>query len=131
MQYWIFIAGLQFFCTPKNVTAPQADTPSEPPIKRPTEQQIRPAPIDILRSLPKWDDLSAPDTVQDPVEGLGLSADLKRCYKEWFQGDSVHPHVRKYGGRILKEDESTIGRMIECPVERRETFLAAYREDNP
>jgi hypothetical protein len=75
--------------------------------------------------LPTWDSLTEPSTVFEPVAALALSFDHKKCFKEWFQGDSLPPNIRKHQGRILNENEGSIGRLIQCPNLRKETLLKA------
>ena len=82
------------------------------------------------QGLPSWDDIEAPSTVYKPVAGLALSHDHTKCFKEWFQGDSLPPHIRKFQGRILNEEEHTIGRMIQCPEERKKNLLESL-QNNP
>ena len=79
------------------------------------------------QELPKWDDIKAPDNVYQPVAGLALSHDYALCFKEWFQGDSLPPHIRKFQGRILNKEEKTIGQMIQCPEERKQALINSLR----
>ena len=55
----------------------------------------------FLNGLPKWDDIPAPSDAKTTV-GLGIVVGTNTCYKEFFGYRTVHPHVRKYGGRIWK-----------------------------
>ena len=75
------------------------------------------------QGLPLWEEIDAPSTVYKPVAGLALSHDYTQCFKEWFQADSLPPTIRKFQGRILNKDEKTIGRMIQCPEERKKILL--------
>ena len=106
-----------------------------PPLEEPTNvvkdektlapiiQKVEIATPEMPQGLPSWDDITAPSTVYQPVAGLALSHDYERCFKEWFQGDSLPPTIRKHQGRILDKEESTIGRMIQCPEERKKKLL--------
>ena len=108
-------------------------TTIDPPIEQEKELDATPTikknpDIPIVKmpqGLPLWDDLEAPSDVYQPVAALALSYDHSICYKEWFQGDSLHPHVRKYSGRILNQGEGSTGRMIQCPEERKKELLNA------
>ena len=120
-------------CTPKK-TEEQTNVPtsntsiekSSPPVIQKTDIPVP----QMALGLASWDDLEAPSTVYKPVAGLALSHDHTKCFKEWFQGDSLPPNVRKFQGRILGEDEKTIGRMILCPEERKKDLLEAL-QNNP
>jgi len=116
-------------CASKKTTTPPPQQEQEQN-KTPTITKNPDIPIvKMPQRLPLWDDLEAPSDVYQPVAALALSSDHTICYKEWFQGDSLHPHVRKYGGRILNEGEGSIGRMIQCPEERRKELLNALMSD--
>ena len=98
--------------------------------KPPLIQKVDIAAPQMPQGLPLWDDIEAPSTVYKPVAGLALSPDHTKCFKEWFQGDSLPPHIRKFQGRILDEEEHTIGRMIQCPEERKKNLLESL-QNNP
>ena len=101
-----------------------------PPILAPIESTHTKVP-EMPMGLPTWDDLQAPADIFEPVPALALSFDLGKCYKEWFQGDSLPPTVRKYQGRILQENEPTIGRLIQCPEERKMNLLQELEREKP
>ena len=98
---------------------PAKQEPKSPPIIHNKETPVPSMP----QGLPTWDDLEAPKDIYQPVAALALSFDHNTCYKEWFQGDSLTPNVRKFQGRILSEGEPTIGRMIQCPEEKKAALL--------
>lgn len=128
--------SLLFACGHKNLhTQPDSTPIQELPNEKqsliyetPSSESIAPQ---MPTGLPKWDDLDAPMDIFKPVAALALSFDFTKCYKEWFQGDSLPPSVRKHNGRILQEDEATIGRLIQCPEERKSTLLQALNIKQP
>ena len=73
--------------------------------------------------LPTWDQIDAPQTMLNPTSGLALSSDGKLCFKEFFGDRTVHPHVRRYGGRILMPDEKAQGPQIQCPQAKRSALI--------
>ena len=107
---------------------PQPNSPirtaNPPPVNVP---QPPPTP---MNSLPRWDDVPPPEDLPQgtPTAGLALSHDTKLCYKEWFAERSVHPHVRRYGGRILGADETTTGTRILCSEAEKTAVLNRLRE---
>lgn len=82
----------------------------------------------FLKGLPKWEDISPPKAMPNPTAGLGLVLKTDTCFKEFFADRSVHPHVRKYGGRLLEPNEKAMGRMILCPEERKKKLLVDFKK---
>jgi len=118
-------------CGPKQTnTTPDPVPPTEEKTKEPVLINSGAPPVKIPQGLPTWEALEAPEDIFQPVAALALSFDHKTCFKEWFQGDSLHPHVRKHGGRILNEGEGSIGRMIQCPEDRKKSLLQALFPNN-
>ena len=123
----LFILCSLLACSTKKNTS--LVSPQEEP------KQTDPAPIitknpdiptvEMPQGLPSWEALEPPEDIRQPVAALALSSDHNICYKEWFQGDSLHPHVRKYGGRILSEGEGSTGRMIACPEDKKTALIKA------
>ena len=111
-----------FGCGIKNtsVESPTIETKKDIPIITKSENPIGPS---MPMGLPLWEDIPAPVDLYKPFAALALSSDYTKCYKEWFQGDSLPPNVRKYQGRILEEKEGTIGRLIQCPIEKKNQLL--------
>jgi hypothetical protein len=120
-----------FSCTPKiSVSVDpkpiQSEATIEAKVQRAPTIQKSDIPIpEMPNGLPTWDDLTAPVDVFKPVPALALSFDYTKCYKEWFQGDSLPPNVRKHQGRVLSENEGSIGRLIQCPEARKESIMKA------
>ena len=109
--------------------SPEIQSPpieKEPPI---LQKDDTPPPVPIPQGLPSWEDLEPPNDVYQPVEALALSHDYTRCFKEWFQGDSLPPSIRKFGGRILEPEEGSIGRLILCPEDRKTALLTAIQNE--
>jgi len=82
----------------------------------------------FLKGLPKWEDINPPENMPRPTAGLGLVLETNTCFKEFFGDRTVHPHVRKHGGRILSPDEKPMGRMIICPEERKVRVLMELKK---
>ncbi len=103
------------------VTTVNPPAPEAPKITSTPKTQVKPP--NILHNLPTWDDISAPPTMKDPFAILALSSDMAKCYKEWHTKSSLADTVIANGGRILSNDETIIGRLIQCPTERKERLL--------
>ena len=82
----------------------------------------------FLKGLPKWEDINPPTDMPNPTAGLGLVLETNTCFKEFFGDRTVHPHVRKYGGRILAPQEKAMGRMVICPEDRKAKVLAELKK---
>ena len=123
-------------------TANEAATPENLLMSNPPPQENipmvthNPPPINVpqppptpLNSLPRWDDVPPPEDLPPgtPTAGLALSHDYKICTKEWFAERSVHPHVRRYGGRVLLPDEKSSGTQILCSEAEKTTVLSKLR----
>ena len=98
---------------------------------------VNPPPINIeppvpppQQLLPNWDDIPVPEDLPPgtPTPGLALSHDHSVCYNEWFAEISVHPHVRRYGGRILMAGEESSGTQISCTQDDKTALLNKLRE---
>ena len=94
-------------------------TSNPPPPKLPPPKEER---------LPAWDEIEAPEHMPKPTSGLALSSDGQLCFKEFFGERTVHPHVRRYGGRILMPDEQAQGPQIQCPAEKRSALIQQLKE---
>ena len=105
----------------KQSTAPSAKPVASPVPKGGTDPQF-------LKGLPKWEDIKAPADMPNPTAGLGLVLETNTCFKEFFGDRTVHPHVRKYGGRVLSQSERPMGRMIVCPEEKKAEVLAELKK---
>lgn len=113
-------------CAPKKTVTQQNDDRNNLQPAQESNLLIQKTEIPVPKmpqGLPSWDDIDPPSEVYKPVAGLALSHDYTQCFKEWFQGDSLPPTVRKFQGRILNKNENTIGRMIQCPQERKKNLL--------
>ena len=109
---------------PPTPTSPAIRTVNPPPLNVP---QPPPTPSNQLL---RWDDVMPPDDMPSgtPTPGLALSSNHEICYKEWFAERSVHPHVRRYGGRILLPDETANGPRILCSQAEKTAVLSKLIE---
>ena len=122
----LFYLSVLFSCTYKKQVVPQLEVPEKENQTENQQPMLQKSDLPVPQmpqGLPKWEDISPPSSVFQPVAGLALSHDYSQCFKEWFQGDSLPPTIRKFEGRILGKDEKTIGRMIQCPEDRKERLL--------
>ena len=81
-------------------------------------------------ALPTWEQVAAPDNMPNATSGLALSSDGLICFKEFFGDRTVHPHVRRYGGRILMKEEEAQGPQIQCPSEQRSALIQQLKSAN-
>jgi hypothetical protein len=116
----------------KEISQHTYNPPQPEPIRtvNPPAVNIPQPPSTPSNQLPRWDDVMPPDDIPSgtPTPGLALSSDHQVCYKEWFAERSVHPHVRRYGGRILLSDEKSSGTRILCSEAEKTAVLSKLKE---
>ena len=143
----VFVSGLTIGCakptTPAapesivQVTTQNVPDPSPPKVVLTTNPPPPPRPsipanlieIPTPTDIPDFSEVLAPAELAQGTftEGLALSADLTHCYKEFWQKRSLHPHVRKFGGRLLEEGEKAMGPEVQCASTQKDQLILHLR----